>query len=702
MWPRIVAESLRAVDQWPVASPMAGLPVSLANWTALVRAAERPGMSEGAPPAFLLAHQHTAWRQVCHALAAWGGALLAEPVGRGKTWIALGVAARETAPAAVVMPAILESQWQRAATAARVPISCTSHEAISRGRLPPSAASLLIIDEAHRFRHASTKRVRHLAPWLVGRRVLLLTGTPIINRTTDLVALLRLFAAEDALILDGCPDLSALAAQRRPPAALRRLVVRTGAPGSADIIRHDALLEPGPGERARTARAVRSIGDLALSADPAIRRLLRTVLLDAAASSDAAWRSALGRYRALLLQSRDAGGATRAMLRHFAGPTLDQLVLWPVLTLQPVAVELPDQDIATLDSIRAQRAGDDEWIGQMKQAITDGATTVCFTRHRATAALLQAALGPATAWVTGATAGVGPHSLRRATVLSAFGPGRSAWSAFRRAPTILVATDVAAEGLDLQAAARIVHVDLPWTATRVDQREGRLFRLGQTHRSVQVLLREPAPAIVTSLAPQRRLHVKRAAATVWLDALTTAPARKKVESTGLGVMMLRDGQPSGALVAVQLTRDGRAGVVMLARCDSEAWRLDSLAVEELLRRAPHAASAAVQGDVVAATVRSATQFAAAFASAAVPGDPALITRVHRMARTAAHTRDAGMLVRLDGLLRFVSAPPTLGARRLLDRMRLQDDRAMALTPVPDLRAPARPHAEALAVIVWVA
>jgi hypothetical protein len=51
---------------------------------------------------------------------------------------------------------------------------------------------------------------------------------------------------------------------------------------------------------------------------------------------------------------------------------------------------------------------------------------------------------------------------------------------------ILLATDVAGEGLNLQAAARtIIHLELPWTPTTIEQRVGRVDRIGQ-QRAVYV------------------------------------------------------------------------------------------------------------------------------------------------------------------------------------------------------------------------
>ncbi|OFJ55537.1 helicase [Mycolicibacterium grossiae] len=48
------------------------------------------------------------------------------------------------------------------------------------------------------------------------------------------------------------------------------------------------------------------------------------------------------------------------------------------------------------------------------------------------------------------------------------------------ATKILVATDAAGEGLNLQAAHLMVNYDLPWNPNRIEQRFGRIHRIGQT------------------------------------------------------------------------------------------------------------------------------------------------------------------------------------------------------------------------------
>ncbi len=45
---------------------------------------------------------------------------------------------------------------------------------------------------------------------------------------------------------------------------------------------------------------------------------------------------------------------------------------------------------------------------------------------------------------------------------------------------ILVATDVAGEGVNLQNANLMVNYDLPWNLDRLEQRFGRIHRIGQT------------------------------------------------------------------------------------------------------------------------------------------------------------------------------------------------------------------------------
>jgi superfamily II DNA or RNA helicase len=59
---------------------------------------------------------------------------------------------------------------------------------------------------------------------------------------------------------------------------------------------------------------------------------------------------------------------------------------------------------------------------------------------------------------------------------------RTVQDAFRQDPAlaVLVATDAAGEGLNLQRAHLMVNYDLPWNPNRIEQRFGRIHRIGQT------------------------------------------------------------------------------------------------------------------------------------------------------------------------------------------------------------------------------
>ena len=58
--------------------------------------------------------------------------------------------------------------------------------------------------------------------------------------------------------------------------------------------------------------------------------------------------------------------------------------------------------------------------------------------------------------------------------------------AFRDSAEILIATEAAAEGINLQFCALVVNFDLPWNPQRIEQRIGRCHRYGQQHDVVVI------------------------------------------------------------------------------------------------------------------------------------------------------------------------------------------------------------------------
>lgn len=51
---------------------------------------------------------------------------------------------------------------------------------------------------------------------------------------------------------------------------------------------------------------------------------------------------------------------------------------------------------------------------------------------------------------------------------------------------ILVGTDAASEGLNLQTLGSLINLDLPWNPTRLEQRKGRIQRIGQVYDKIYI------------------------------------------------------------------------------------------------------------------------------------------------------------------------------------------------------------------------
>src|SRR5207253_2448995 len=84
-----------------------------------------------------------------------------------------------------------------------------THDSLLSERFVPQAkrCRLLIVDEAHAFRNTQTQRYAALARKSIGAKLLLVTATPICNSPDDLLALVALIAADDALRPIGVPSI---------------------------------------------------------------------------------------------------------------------------------------------------------------------------------------------------------------------------------------------------------------------------------------------------------------------------------------------------------------------------------------------------------------------------------------------------------------------------------------------------------------
>jgi len=691
--PRVVAEGLR-----PITDPLAGLlqpgpaaePATVARALAATLA---PPRALDLPPPWLDVAQGDAFRILLHAVRTHGAALSAEPVGSGKTFLALAVAqAVCNEPAVCFVPAPLVAQWEATARRLGVPALVWSHARLSLGRLPTSNSQCVIVDESHHFRHPGIRRYRTLAPWIVGRRVILLSATPVVNRADDLYHQLHLGVRDDALAHDGTDSLRVAFGGREVPAALGRFVIQRLDHAVAPIGRHrEEVSDSG------ATSCLPALDMLALSTSPEIAALVRTVLLHAAASSPAALHAALRRYRLLLLHAQDSLAAgrppNRQGLRQMIGIADAQMVLWSLLSEIPAEGELRLDDLPALDALLAEtrRVAErpDAKVTLLRRLLEDRLPSLVFVTALETITYLRAHLSDRwVAWCSGQRAGIGSTGLGRAEVLRWFRPGGADRFPPRPGqPRTLLTTDVTAEGLDLQAAGRVVHYDLPWTEVRLAQRDGRAVRRGSTREEVEIVRLLPGPAIEERL--HRQAHLLRKADLPRQLGLGAAGRRRwrwrRELADGLpgpgieGVGAVRSAR-EGALVGVTLERDGERVVsTIFSRDERSEWTVEAGPVERRLREAASASGCPPPPrqtikeliGSLSPCVRDLLRAASGLRIAGVaptPGTLRLGRRLRSLATEAAQCRDYDRLALLDRALRFCTGGHTAGEAMLIDRL----------------------------------
>jgi superfamily II DNA or RNA helicase len=693
--PAIVAEALVSVPDALLTALRPGDPASGAAVARMLARSLGPPEYPTEPPGWLLPEQVSSFRRVLAAIHRHQGAVLADPVGSGKTFVALAVAAAMNhGPTACLVPASLLAQWQATAARLSVRVTLCSHEQVSRGRLPKGTRGLVIIDESHHYRNPHTRRYRHLTPWLVGRSALLVTATPIVNRPSDLGHQLLLTVRDDALALDGIISLRAMLAGGCPGPALGQLVFE-----SERVTRHRprrvaTTSTPPEPDRAIT-HAVEMLSHLRLSRCEPIAGLIRGVLLRALASSPAAFEGALRRYRRLLLHARDALHAghplDRTELRHFTRELGDQLVWWQLLPTTAGDSEIELSDLTQLEHLigQAQTAAAvvDEKLCRLRRLLADGTPSLVFTSSRDTVRYIRNHLADLrVAWCIGDRAGIGTTLMPRRTVLAWFREPTSS----NLAPRHLVVTDVAAEGLDLQRAARVVHYDLPWTPMRMEQREGRSVRYGSRHPRVEVVrfllhpLLERRLRVHASLA--RKAHLPAAAG--------LGPAGRHIWRwrAELAARFLGPGPPHGLASVICITRGLLAGfafyrpgepqplstTVLWLDPDGEwseapetiAARLDDAAAQDEVRLVERA-QLAEWLSLLTRPIRDRLTFMRS-RRWVVPGPNAAarraLGRLQALVRDAARCHHPKRLAELEQALAFVAGGHTAGEAALVERL----------------------------------
>jgi SNF2 family DNA or RNA helicase len=398
-----------------------------------------------------------------------GRAILADEVGLGKT-IEAGLVLSElrlrglAARVLVLVPAGLVEQWQeelerkfalpsvvakggvrdsgtawqaptgsfgQPVVVASLPAACRSR---LRDALIASPWDLVVVDEAHRVKRPQSASGR-LARSLRSRYLLLLTATPVENRLADLYQLVNLVRPGHL----GTPQ---------------QFRARHGATGQADPARDLA------GLRAKTAQLMvrHRRSEVALMLP---RRLAETLCVAPGDDEAALYQAVSRRVRS---EGRSASPTQALTLR-----TVQRLAGSSPWALAPTLNKVGWDDLAALAREVAVTRKARVLVELLRRHASEGEKVVVFTAFRQTLEFLAGLVAEA-----GIDAVSYHGSLRRAEKEAAI-------AAFQAGTPVLLTTEAAGEGRNLQFCHVMVNFDLPWNPMQVEQRLGRIHRIGQQH-----------------------------------------------------------------------------------------------------------------------------------------------------------------------------------------------------------------------------
>ncbi len=394
-----------------------------------------------------------------------GRALLADEVGLGKT-IEAGLILSEYLARGMIQsilvltPASLVSQWQQE-LAEKFNVDCLTTDdkliqqnplefwtsfdriiaSLNTAKSPkhyPHVTKrnwdLVIVDEAHHLKNRSTLNWK-LVNALNKRFILMLTATPVQNSLVELFNLLTL---------------------------LKPGLLKTEAAFKKEYVSSNNGRVPKNPEKLRQlmrevmVRNTRSLVDVQLP-----KRFATTITVTPSSSEQKVYQDLTNFLRTTDL-NLDKFSRTNLLMR--AGSSSRALTE----SLKNLAKRLPNDELKTLIRRAAQIKQVEKALALVDLLKQSKQKTIVFTTHKATSAYLAE---------TFLDAGIpfaeflGDMSLKQKD---------AAIDAFRDSVSVLLASETGGEGRNIQFANCIVNYDLPWNPMKIEQRIGRIHRIGQT------------------------------------------------------------------------------------------------------------------------------------------------------------------------------------------------------------------------------
>lgn len=407
-------------------------------------------------------HQLSTAKKVVHEMG--GRAILADEVGLGKTieaglilkeYMVRGLAKRVL----ILVPASLVLQWVRElnskfsiqAVAQRKNHTWDSEVVVAsidtakrephREKILATDYDLIIIDEAHKLKNKKTTNYQ-FAQQLSKKYCLLLTATPVQNDLEELFNLISLLKPGQ---LGGQSDFNSnFVLDKRMPKneqllqdILSKVMIRnTRQDGSISFTkRHvqNIILELSDDEKNLYEEVTRFVHQQAQDSTIDISSLLSLITLqrEVCSSRDAVFLTLINMFK-----KTEEGSALRDMI-------------W-----------------ALVDHIKRVKSNTkSEQVLQLIQSKNE--KFIIFTEYRATQEHLIHYLKE--------------HNISAVSYSGGMNRGKKDWmmDLFKGRAQVLIATEAGGEGINLQFCHNIINYDLPWNPMRVEQRIGRVHRLGQ-------------------------------------------------------------------------------------------------------------------------------------------------------------------------------------------------------------------------------
>ncbi|HET7657667.1 MAG TPA: SNF2-related protein [Bacillales bacterium] len=390
-----------------------------------------------------------------------GKAILADEVGLGKT-IEAGLIMKEymirglVKKVLILVPASLVSQWTSELTSkfyipavpqrksyvweqCDVVVSSldTAKRQPHRDIIYNQNYDMIIIDEAHKLKNRNTKNYEFVRN-LKKRFCLLLTATPVQNKPEEIFHLVSLLkpghlGSSETFDKDYRSGGRSLQNEDRLKQLVNKVMIRNR--------RGDTGL----------AWPKRNVESVKISLNPEERDLYDAV----AAFNQIGGPGAIHAFSMITLRREICSSREAALL------TLQKMYSREDMSLKAKTIirELSEKIEKVKRNSKAEKAV--ELIKEIDDKV------IIFTEYRATQVFLQ--------WF------LKQHGITSVPYRGGFKRSKKDWmrQLFRDRAQVLVATEAGGEGINLQFCRHVINYDLPWNPMRIEQRIGRIHRLGQ-------------------------------------------------------------------------------------------------------------------------------------------------------------------------------------------------------------------------------